>query len=388
MNILVVHNYYKIRAGEETVFENEVRLLRGHGHNVIIYTRDNRELDNMPKIKKLFLPLTTVFSLRTYKDIKRIIKKEKIDIVHVHNYLCLISPSVYYAAFNKNVPVVQTVHHFRLNCPATTLYREGKICRECVRANLFRAVKYKCYKNSFSNTLAVAFMVEFHKRIGTYKKVNFICLTDFNKKQLVSMNKIADQYINEKMVFIKPNFSPFSHEIIPYRKRKNQIIYAGRLYPTKGIKLLFEAWLQIDGYELIVCGTGPEEEWCKEFIVKNRIKNIKMMGVIKNTALAEYIAESKALILPTQWYEGFPMVLVESFACGTPVLGSDIGNVNDIIIEGVNGLHFKYNSVKDLVRAVNELYDMVETTKESSDKFYSQESNYGLLMDIYGRLKR
>ena len=382
MNILVIHNYYKIHAGEESVFHNEVKLLKEHGHNVYVYTRDNKELDNMGKMGKLKMPFTTLFSLKSYRDVCEILKKNKIDIVHVHNYLSLVSPSVYYAARKYNVPVVQTIHHYRLNCPATTFYREGKICDLCVN-NLFKALPHKCYRNSLSSTLGVAAMVEFHKLIGTYGKINYICLTEFNKDQLLRMNTNSQTYIKPSQVYVKPNYSNFQHEVIPFEKRKNQVLYAGRLYSPKGIEYLLKAWKYVDRYELLVFGAGPLREWCDKFIKDNEITNIKMMGTIPNNELADYVAESKAQILPTQWFEGFPMVLVEAFACGTPVLGSDIGNVNDIIKEGINGLHFKHDDPKDIARAVNSIFDMVDSTKKVSDDLYSPEANYQELIKIY-----
>lgn len=388
MNILIVHNYYKIRAGEETVLNNEIALLKQHGNNVISYTRDNRELDNYSKLRKITLPFVTLFSIRTYIDVKRLIKKHNIDIVHVHNNICLVSPSVFYAAFHMNVPVVQTIHHFRMNCPGASLFRDGHICEECIEKSEFHGVKYRCYKNSLSNTLAVALMNELHKKLGTYRKVNFICLTEFNKKKLLEINKKKNQYIDEKRVYVKPNFSSFAYPFVPYEKRKNEIIYAGRLYPTKGIKILFKAWKSIGNYNLVVFGTGPEEEWCKKYIKNNGISNIKMMGVVNNTELPPYIAGSKALILPTQWYEGFPMVLVESFACGTPVLGSKIGNVGSIIQEGVNGFHFDQRSAASIVDAVGRLCDICETTIKTSEVLYSPEANYKMLMEIYYNVKK
>lgn len=281
------------------------------------------------------------------------------------------------------IPVVQTIHHFRMNCPAATLFREGHICEECIKKNEFHGVKYKCYKNSYLNTFAVAFMNELHKIIGTYRKANFICLTNFNRDKLLAINKGAKEYIVPKSVYVKPNYSPFNYPFLSYEKRKNQIIYAGRLYPTKGIQILFESWKKIHKYDLVVFGTGPDEDWCKDFIKKNNISNIRMMGVVNNIDLMEQIAESKALILPTQWYEGFPMVLVESFSCGTPVLGSQLGNVGSIIKEGINGFHFDQCSVDSIVEAVNKLHDICESTKKTSVELYSSEANYKMLMDIY-----
>ena len=152
--ILVVHNYYKIPGGEDTVVQNEMKMLEDAGHYVMLYARHNSELEQMSKIGKLCLPLTTIFSVRTYRDIKKIIRENKIDVVHVHNTLNLISPAVYYAALRCKVPVIQTIHNFRLLCPAATCYRDGKICEDCIEKNLGCAVKHSCYRNSKIETLA------------------------------------------------------------------------------------------------------------------------------------------------------------------------------------------------------------------------------------------
>ena len=126
--VLIVHNYYQIPGGEDTVVVNEKKLLEDHGHEVVLYTRHNAELKTFSKIQKLLLPFSTIFSRKTYREVKTLIKNEKIDIVHVHNTLNLVSPSVYYAAFHCKVPVVQTIHNFRLLCPGATFFRGGQIC--------------------------------------------------------------------------------------------------------------------------------------------------------------------------------------------------------------------------------------------------------------------
>ena len=234
--VLIVHNYYQIPGGEDTVAANEKALLEQNGHKVILYSRNNSELKNMNIFQKLMLPVNTIFNFKTYNDIKRIIKDKHIDIVHVHNTLNLISPSVYYAAVVCKVPVVQTIHNFRLLCPGATFYRDGHICEDCVKKGLMCSVKHKCYRNSKIQTLACVLNMKFHKMTGIYSKINYICLTGFNKKKLLQLNQIK-----EKKVFIKPNFVSNLNEIIPSDKRKNRIIFAGRLDKLKGIDLLFEA---------------------------------------------------------------------------------------------------------------------------------------------------
>ena len=200
-NVLIVHNHYRIPGGEDTVADNEARLLATHGHKVIRYTRDNSE-----KKGKLSLLLNMFFSLRTYNEIRKIIRREAIDVVHVHNTLFLVSPAVYYAAAAEGVPVVQTMHNFRLLCPAATFFRNGRVCEECIKHGTGCALKGRCYHGSFIQTAAVALMNFMHLRNRIYREVNFICLTQFNKDKLLMLNRGAE-VIDPKMIFIKPNFT-------------------------------------------------------------------------------------------------------------------------------------------------------------------------------------
>lgn len=172
-NILIVHNYYQIPGGEDTVVANEKKLLEENGHKVVLYSRNNYELKEMSTLQKVMLLFTTVFNPRTYRDIKHLIKTERIDIIHVHNTLNLISPAVYYAARAMKVPVVQTVHNFRLLCPGATFYRDGHICEDCVLKGLM------CPVNSRLQTLACVISTKIHRMTGIYGKINYICLTEF-----------------------------------------------------------------------------------------------------------------------------------------------------------------------------------------------------------------
>ncbi len=347
-NILIVHNYYQIPGGEDTVVANEKKMLEKHGHKVILYSRNNAELKQMSKIQKAFLPITTVFNPRTYRDIKKLIGEEKIEVVHVHNTLNLVSPAVYYAARRMRVPVVQTIHNFRLLCPGATFYRDGHICEDCVEYGLKCAVKHSCYRESKIQTLACVISTAFHRMTGIYGKINYICLTDFNKQKLLGLKQIK-----RERVFVKPNFVECKNDYVPEKDRKNQFVFAGRLDKLKGIDLLFEAWKRMGAHapKLIVCGTGPMEDWCKSFIRENDV-NIEMRGFVPNNEALKIIANSKALVLPTQWYEGFPMSIVEAFSVGTPVICSDLGNAGSVVEEGITGYKFQFDSIEYMITCV------------------------------------
>lgn len=386
--VLIVHNYYQVPGGEDTVVANEKKMLEDNGHEVYMYTRCNDEIKKAGIWAKIKLPFETIYSFKTIREVKKIIIENKVDIVHVHNTLPLISPSVYKVAKECGVKVVQTVHNFRLICPGATFYRDGEICEDCISKGLKCAVIHRCYRGSLAQTLAYVITLTIHRMVGTYKKVNYICLTEFNKEKLLEINSGNKNRIDESRVFVKPNFVDIDRDVILFERRKNQFVFAGRMDKLKGIDMLIKAWKEIKEYDLIICGTGPEEEWCRNYIDENGLTNIKMMGFVPNAQVMEIIAESKALILPTQWYEGFPMTIVESMACGTPVIGSDIGNVGNLIEDGVNGLKFKAYSVKSLSKSVIDIPDMCQLSRDYYESHYTVTDNYRILFSIYRKGSR
>lgn len=381
--ILIVHNYYQIPGGEDSVVANEKKLLEEHGHRVILYSRNNSEIKKMTIRQKLLIPVTTIFNLKTYREIKKLISNQKIDIVHVHNTLNLISPSVYYASVSMHIPVVQTIHNFRLLCPSATFYRNDQICEDCVKDGLWCAIKHRCYRGSTLQTVAYVISTKIHRMIGIYRKINYICLTEFNKKKLLSLKQIK-----ESRVFIKPNFAESELDIVHYKQRKNQFVFVGRLDKLKGIDFLLKIWKQIEkkgaASKLVICGTGPMEEWCRTYIAENNLQSVEMLGFVANKEAKRIISNSKALILPTQWYEGFPMTIVEAYSVGTPVIGSNIGNVGDLIHDGKTGYKFDIDSNDELEDVItNQNFDLCEEVKKEYNYKFGKEENYQKLINVY-----
>ena len=271
--VLLVHNYYQIPGGEDTVFANEEKLLKEHGHEVVLYTRHNDELKGMNALQKLGLPFTTIFNPRTYRDIKRIIREKGIELVHVHNTLNLISPAVYYAAVKMKVPVFQTIHNFRFLCPGATFFRNGHICEECVDKGLSCAIKYKCYRGSRVQTLVCAISTWVHRHTGIFGRINCIALTEFNRNKLLQI-----KHFRPENVFIKPNFT---FDVACERQQKDTArkyyLYIGRIEEIKGIHKLVEAFRKMPDKELRLAGQGPLKE---EYDGKD--KNIHFYGQVKH----------------------------------------------------------------------------------------------------------
>lgn len=383
-NILIVHNYYQIPGGEDTVVANEKKMLEGYGHKVVQYNRRNSELKKMSNLQKLTLPLTTVFSMRTFKETKRLIRDEHIDIVHVHNTLNLISPSIYYAARVMKVPVVQTIHNFRLLCPGATFYRDGKICEDCVVKGLRYAVKYSCYRGSKLQTLACVISTKIHRITGIYRKINYICLTKFNKEKLLQLNSPEKRQIIDPMkVFVKPNFTfDTSSEIV--EKEREYYLFIGRVEKIKGLDIILEAFAGLPNENLVIAGTGSLFEKYK----KKATANVKFTGFLDKNELTQCLAKAKAVIVPSQWYETFGMIIVEAYAAHKPVIAGDIGNISLLVDEGKTGIHFKYNSVESLQNAIYRFKQMDSSELETNAyrKYkteFTDQINYSILRSIY-----
>ena len=391
--ILIVHNFYQQPGGEDTVFRNEKKLLEDNGHEVITYTRDNSELKGNI-LKKILLPFITVFNPKTYFDIKKIIKEKNIDIVHVHNTLCLISPAVFYAAIKMKKPVIQTLHNFRMQCANGLFYRNGHICEDCVNDGLLCALKHKCYRNSFFQTLAIVLMLKIHRLTGIYKKVSFICLTEFNKSKLLLINN-RKQVVDEEKVFIKPNFvfddntnANFTIELSGKEYNTNDkryYLFVGRLDEIKGIDTVLEAFSRMPEKKLKVIGSGRHE-------YANKYKcysNIEFLGQLQHERVSLKMGEAISLIFSSKWYECLPMTIIESFEQSLPILSCNIGNANDLVIEGITGLHFEVGSASSLINVIGKfergLLDSnfkLNARKEYKEK-YSSSVGYNNIKAVY-----
>lgn len=384
-NVLMAHNYYKVPGGEDTVFHNEIKMLEKNGHKVTKYIRHNDEIKG-GVLSKLRLGIDTIFSLKTYKEVKKLIDKNDIDVVHVHNTLPLISPSIYYAARAKKVPIVQTIHNFRLLCPGATFTRCGEICEDCVSKGLEQSLKHKCYRNSLSQTFIMYTMLKLHRIIGTYDKINYITLTEFNKQKLSTLVK------DESKIHIKPNFVEKREDI--ERTLEDYFVYIGRLDDIKGINFLVETWKNIDkNINLYIIGTGPEEEKLKHTISENKLSNVKLLGFMKREDAFKVIEKSRAIIIPSKWYEGFPMTIVESFSLGVPVIGSKLGNIESIIDDERNGLVFTKNNKESLKEVIDKVfYDRVLNVSLGNNAYkifkekYTDEESYRSIEKIYNNL--
>lgn len=383
--VLQVHNFYQIPGGEDVVVRNEKRLLEEHGHKVYTYYRSNAELKEGGKFSKLCVPFTAIYSFKTVREVKKLIKEYQIDIVHVHNTLTMVSPSVFYAAFSCHVPIVQTLHNFRMLCPAGSFFRDNVICEECVQGGLKCAVKHKCYRNSKLQSFVSAAVLKVHRVLGTYRKVNFICLTEFNRNKLLALGDIVDA----KKIFIKPNFT-FAEGIEPSNvpEQEEYYLFAGRVEALKGVDIAIKAFEQIPDRKLYIAGTGPMMDEMQAYVKEHNIQNVKFLGYLQKEDMTEKFYHAKAVIMTSQCYEAFAMTIAEAYSYGVPVIAGRVGNMEGMVQEGVTGVKFTYNSSSDLAEKVKEFEQLDRVTlKENAREFYQErlrpEDNYQKLMEIY-----
>jgi glycosyltransferase involved in cell wall biosynthesis len=385
MKIVMVHNTYREAGGEDVVFESEKRLLERKGHVVIPYVRSNTELQNASFLDRIAIAPRMVWSSKTRHEFAAILETECPDIVHIHNTFMVISPSIYSACSERSIPVVQTLHNFRLLCPAGNFFRDGMICKECVDQSLLRSIHYGCYRNSRGATAGVALMLAIHRALNTWRAsiTRFITLTEFAKEKFIAAGFPSDKFA------VKPNFAdPDPRE---RASPGEYAVFIGRLTENKGVRVLLNAWREIPGqYPLQIVGDGPERSALEANAREWRLSGITFRGRLSRDAVIETVKGARFIIVPSTLYEGLPMCIVESFACGTPVLCSRLGGLAEIVEDHLTGLHFNPGDAQDLASTVErawshplELAKMGRAARGKYETDYTAEKNYSLLMGIY-----
>lgn len=383
----MIHNRYRYQGGEDSVFQAEVQLLSSHGHEVNQLIFDNKDIpDNFNKYLQGFRGIYNVNSALT---LQRQIELFNPDIIHVHNFFPLASPSIFYTAKKNNIPVVVTLHNFRLVCPSGTLYYNGEIYEENVRQLIpWKAVVKGVYRNSKLETLGLAGITVLHNLIGTWRhKVDkFIVLTEFARRKFLD----SALRIDESQLIVKPNFVQDFGE--GDKSRENFFLMVGRLSVEKGIDVVLKA-LTIRKFKIVIIGDGPLRD-----VVENASKtnpDLSYVGFQDKEVIVDYLQRCTALLLPSVCYEGFPMALLEAFATGTPSIVSGLGAMKEIVQNEENGLHFEPGNAQDLVDKVYMLLDNHQIAEKLGKQArisylnnYTPEKNYLKLIDIYTQLTR
>ena len=381
MRVLFIHNKYQYKGGEDTVFEAEVAMLKKYGNDVSTLLFNNVSITGA--LNKIKYGINSFYSSVSAKSLERMILDFSPDIIHVHNFFPIASPSIFFVANKYNIPIVITLHNYRLLCPNAMFFLEGNVCERCIN-KLFpvKGVINGCYRNSKLETFSLASMILLHRMIGTWHNRidRFIVLTNFAKNKFIK----SSMSLPENKIRVKPNFVVDNG--LNYDK-DDYFLFVGRLSEEKGIDILLDAF-EGTKYNLQIIGTGPKEKDVQVSSLRN--KNTIYLGYQTIDVIKEKLKKAKALIFTSILYEGMPMTILEAFSTGTPVIGGNIGGPAEMVKDNYNGLLYEAGNVIDLKNKVDWLYkhpkeamEMSKNARKEFESFYTEENNYKQLMQIY-----
>ena len=383
LRVLLIHNRYVLPGGEDRVFEAEAQLLTQFGQEVS--TLEEQTAHPQGVLQKIGVAANSLWSTDWHRKLRVRLQEFRPDVVHIHNFFPVISPSVYYACRKAGVPVVQTLHNYRLSCAGATFYRDGKICEECIDQGPLHSIRYGCYRGSKLGTASVALMLEAHRRAGTWKsKVDcYIALTEFARKKMIAAG------LPPEKVRVKPNF------VLPDPGRRTGsgqfALFVGRLEEKKGIPTMLQAWKQLSQpIPLVIAGDGPYAPKLKAEIAQPGCSNVIYRGALCHADIIAAMKQARFIVFPSEWYEGFPVTIAEAFACGVPVISSRLGSMEEIVQDGLTGLHFNAGDPNDLARKIEwawshprELERMGLAARAECEEKYTAKRNFEILKEIY-----
>jgi len=381
--VLMVHNQYQNVGGEDITFASERDLLHRHGIDVIEYIDNNDRINHLNPISAA---IQTVWSQASFDALLELIRDSEPDIAHFHNTFLMISPSAYYACQEMNVPVVQTIHNYRLSCLAANFYRDGEVCEDCLgRRFALPGVYHRCYRNSYSQSFVVASMLSYHWFRRTWQEqVNaYIALTDFNREKLIQFG------IPSGKIFRKPVF--VDNVADSARQAGDFALYIGRLSREKGLETLIPAFSHLDFIPLKIAGDGPSRTYVEKY--SKKYPHIQYLGFQERNEINSLLRNARFMVFPSEWYEVSPRTVVEAFALHLPIIASRLGAMAELVRDGETGLLFEAGNAEDLADKVKwlwanpqEVIRMGNNARKEYEEKYTPERNYEILMDIYEKV--
>jgi glycosyltransferase involved in cell wall biosynthesis len=377
----MLHNRYQYRGGEDESFESEVRMLRDEGHFVETIVMNNADIESTGKFQ---VALESLWSVPSYGLVDRKLCERPFDVLHVQNFFPLLSPSVYYAARKHGVAVVQTLRNYRLLCPNVFFYRDGHVCEDCMgKVFKFPGILHGCYRGSRMATATVAAMTAFHTIKGTWLNAVdlYIALTHFVRDKFVEAGFPEDKLV-VKNNFVYPDPGCGSGE-------GGYALFVGRLSPEKGLDTLLSAWKQLGrNWKLKIAGDGPMSADVQAFCAVN--PNVEWVGPKSRAETAKLMGAARVLVFPSQWYETFGRVAIESFAAGTPVIASRLGAMAEICDDHRTGFLFEPGNAADLADKLRWTFDhpdqvdsMRPHARQVYESRYTMRENCRVLIQAY-----
>ena len=398
MKLLVVHNAYQQRGGEDAVVDSEIALLRAHGHSVSEYRRDNREIDGDAPMSRAALAMDTLWSRRTTREVGALLHEQRPDIVHVHNTFPLISPSVYSCVARAGVsgvpivPIVQTLHNFRLACPQAMFLRDGRVCEDCLGRVPWRGVLHACYRASTAQSAVAAASLQLHRVLGSGQRhvARWIALSEFSRGKFLQAGLPAERMVVLGQFVESPRTLAEHEPATGPAPARSGLLFVGRLAPEKGLAVLAQAVtlaratrpsLSVD-----LIGDGPEQASLQG------VAGLRLLGARAPAEVMAAMQRATAVLLPSLSYENFPRTLVEAFACGTPVIASRLGALAELVVHGRTGWHVDAGDAGALAQALlraddedhaGELAAMGHAARAEYEARYTPTLHHAALMSIY-----
>lgn len=387
LNVLMAHNYYQQPGGEDRSFAAEADVLERHGNTVHRYTVHNDVINEMSRLK---VARATIWNSETYQHFKGLFRQQRFDIAHFQNTFPLISPAAYYAAQDSDVPVVQSLRNYRLICSNALFFRDGHVCEDCMNKFIpWPALVHSCYRDSRTQTAGVAALLVVHRLRQTWQKQvdTFICLSEFAR------DKFVEAGIDPQKMVVKPNFLQEDPGVGP--GNGGYMLLVARMTREKGVWTVLEAWRKLKSdVPLKIAGDGPELPAMREFVAQqqqnNQLNSVEILGRLKPAETLETMKGARALVFPSEWYETFGRVAIESYAVGVPVIASDIGAISELVDEGETGLLFPPGDAETLAARVDTMWSdaakaaqMGKNARQAYEERYTAERNYDLMLQIY-----
>ena len=388
MRILLVHNRYRsgTPSGENRVVDQEGEALTAQGHEVMRFGRSSDEISQWSMAKKASLPARAIWSRETYRDLKAVLREHHPEVVHVHNTFPLLSDAVLYACRDAGVPVVATMHNYRLACSNGTFFRDGAVCHDCTRGLAVRAVVHGCYRGSHAATLPVALARGLHRQAWRSLVSAYVFISASQRDLHQAVGLAPDR------VFVRYNLIPRQGR--PRMERTPTVVYAGRLHEVKGLHLLMAGWDRYraesgePGLNLIIAGGGPLEDEVAAWASTR--PSVEVTGTVSRDRCAELISHARAILLPAAWEEPFGLVAVEAMAAGVPPIAAGHGSFTELITPGVDGALFSPGDPAALALAIADVErnpEQYEAYGDQARKTYEQrfdpQQSIEELLEIY-----
>ena len=388
MKILLVHNRYRSGApsGENRVVDQEGEALAAQGHEVMRFGRSSDEIERWPAAKKASLPARTIWSRETFRDLKAVLREQRPEVVHVHNTFPLLSAAVLYACRDAGVPVVATIHNYKLACANGTFFRDGAVCHDCAHGLPVRALRHGCYRESHAATAPVVLATSLHRRAWRSLVSSYIFISASQRDLLRGIDLPSDR------VFVRYNLIP--PRIWARTSSTPAVVYAGRLDEAKGVRLLMSGWDEYrkksgePGLNLVIVGGGPLGDEVAAWASTR--PSVELTGTVSSDRCAELISCGRAVLLPSAWEETFGLVAVEAMAAGVPPIAAGHGSFTELVTPGVDGVLFTPGDPAALALAIADVENNPERYAEYGDqarKTYEQrfdpQRSIEELLDIY-----